>query len=173
MVRPGIALYGIDPAGKPSLDRPLRPVMKWVAPLVGISDVPAGATVGYGRAWTAARPTRVGLVPVGYADGYPRCFSNEATVMVHGRAAPVIGRVSMDLTTIDLTNVPQATVGDDVTLLDNDPLSPASVYQLARWADTLPYEIFSRIGPRVKRVAHDPEVGAENVTPLARADDAA
>ena len=159
MVRPGLALYGIDPSGRPSMDRALRPAMKWTAPLVGIGDVPAGATVGYGQAWKADRPTRVGLLPVGYADGYPRCFGGRAVVVVHGRAALVIGRVSMDLTTIDLTDVPHAAMGDEVTLLDSDPLSPASVYQLAKWADTIPYEIFCGIGSRVHRVP----VGREEV----------
>jgi alanine racemase len=86
-----------------------------------------------------------------------RCFSNRAVVMVAGRPAPVVGRVSMDLMTIDLSGHPHVTVADEVTILDNDPLSPASVYQLARLAETLPYEIFCRIGPRVARVAVDPE----------------
>lgn len=155
MVRPGLALYGIDPTGKPSLDRNLRPALRWTAPLVGLHDVPAGTTVGYGRTWTAGRPSRIGLVPVGYADGYARCFSNRAVVMVHGRPAPVVGRVSMDLTTVDLTDVPQARTGDEVTLLDSDPLSPASVYRLAEWGGTVPYEIFCGIGPRVHRVVAD------------------
>lgn len=155
MIRPGLALYGIDPTGRPNTDRPLRPALRWTAPLIGITDVPAGATVGYGQTWTAERPTRVGLVPVGYADGYSRRFSNRARVLVHGHAAPVIGRVSMDLTTIDLTDVPHSSIGDEVVLLDNDPLSPVSVYQLARWAETIPYEIFCGIGPRVHRVAVD------------------
>jgi len=167
MVRPGIALYGIDPIGRPSLDRPLRPVMKWTAPLVGIRTVRKGTGVGYGQTWQAHRETRVGLLPVGYADGYPRCFSNKAVVLIQGRPAPVVGRVSMDLTTVDLGEVPQAQVGDEVTLLDNDPLSPVSVYALAKWADTIPYEIFCRIGQRVQRVAVAPE-GWEHGLPSAR-----
>ena len=157
MVRPGVALYGIDPTLRPSMDRKLRPVMKWTAPLVSIKDVRKGACVGYAQTWVADRDTRVGLVPVGYADGYSRSFSNRAVVLVHGRPAPVIGRVSMDLTTIDLGHIPQAVVGDEVTLLDNDPLSPASAYALAQWAETIPYEVFCRIGQRVKRVAVEPE----------------
>lgn len=157
MVRPGMALYGIDPTLRPSLDRKLRPVMKWTAPLIGINEVRQGTCVGYGQTWVAQRDTRVGLLPVGYADGYPRCFSNKAAVLVQGRRAPVIGRVSMDLTTVDLTDVPAARVGDEVTLLDSDPLSPVSVYELARWAETIPYEVICRIGPRVKRVAVEPE----------------
>ena len=163
MVRPGLAIYGIDPSGKPSLDRPLRPALKWTAPLVGIRDVPAGGGVGYGQTWTAPAATRVGLVPVGYADGYARAYGNRAVTLVHGSVAPVVGRVSMDLTTIDLSQVPSAHIGDTVTLLDDNPLSPCSVYKLAEWAGTIPYEVLSRIGPRVRRVAVDPADGREAV----------
>src|SRR5207237_3319377 len=135
MVRPGLALYGIDPSGKPSIDRSLRPVMKWTAPLISVRDVPAGTSVGYGQTFTAPRDLRVGLVPVGYADGYCRAFSNRADMLVCGVPCPVIGRVSMDLTTIDLSRVPHAMTGDEVTILDDDPLSPTSVYHLAKLAE--------------------------------------
>jgi alanine racemase len=159
MVRPGIAVYGIDPTCGPSMNRKLRPALKWVAPIIAIHDVPAGATVGYGQTWTSQRATRIGLVPVGYADGYLRCFSNRAMMLLtsDGRPVPVVGRVSMDMTTIDLGDVPGASVGDDVIVLDSDPLSPCSAYALAKLADTIPYEIFCRIGHRVTRVAVDPE----------------
>ncbi len=156
MVRPGISLYGVDPTCQPSFQRNLRPAMKWTAPLVGIRDVRQGTGVGYGQTWAASRDTRIGLVPVGYADGYARSFSNKAVVMLGGRPAPVVGRVSMDSITIDLADHAGASLGDEVTLLDNDPLSPASVYKLAEWDETIPYEIFCRIGPRVKRVGVDP-----------------
>jgi alanine racemase len=152
-VRPGIALYGIDPTGKPSIDRPLRPVMQWTAPLVTVRDVPAGQSVGYGQSWRAARASRVGLVPIGYADGYPRAYSNKAGMLALGQFAPVIGRVSMDFTVIDLTDIPGAVPGDEVVVLDSDPLSPVSAYKLAEWAGTIPYEVFCRIGSRVKRVS--------------------
>jgi alanine racemase len=166
MVRPGISLYGIDPTCRPTLDRPLRPALKWTAPLVGIRDVPAGTTVGYNQTFTTAAPARVGLLPVGYADGYSRLFSNRAVVMIHGKPAPVIGRVSMDLTTIDLTQIPQAAIGDQATLLDDDPLSPASVYRLAELAGTIPYEILCKIGPRVRRLAVGPgEQSQERASP--------
>ena len=155
-VRPGLALYGIDPTGRPSPDRPLRPALSWTAPLLAIHAVRTGETVGYGRTWTAGYPTRVGVVPVGYADGYPRVLSNRAAMLVGEAVCPVVGNVSMDMTTIDLTAAPHARVGDAVTLLDADPLSPASVYALAEWAGTIPYEIVTRIGPRMIRVATDP-----------------
>jgi alanine racemase len=156
MVRPGISLYGIDPCGKPSADRPLRPVLEWLAPIVAIREVPPGATVGYGQTWRAKTPARIGMVPVGYADGYPRSLSNRGTMMVHHKPAPVIGRVCMDMTCIDLTNIPQAAIGDEATVLDADPLSPASAYAIAKLADTIPYEILCRIGPRIRRVPIDP-----------------
>lgn len=165
MVRPGVALYGIDPTLRPCMDRKLRPALKWTAPLVGIKEVRRGTCVGYAQTWKAERDTRIGLVPVGYADGYPRCYSNRAVVVVHGRPAPVIGRISMDLTTIDLGAIPGACIGDEVILLDSDPLSPASAYELARWADTIPYEVFCRIGQRMKRVAVDPEE-SEGIPPF-------
>jgi len=153
MVRPGISLYGIDPTCRPSMDRPLRPAMRWTAPLIGIRDVPAGATVGYGQTWVADQPTRLGLIPVGYADGYPRSLSNRGIMIIRGQPAKVAGRVSMDLTVIDLSGAMQAALGDEVTVLDDDPLSPASVYRLAEMDGTIPYEICCRIGRRAKRVA--------------------
>jgi alanine racemase len=159
MVRPGIALYGVDPLLAPSPARPLRPVMKWTAPLVQIHAVRAGTGVGYGETWKAERDTRIGVVPVGYADGYSRCLSNKGVMMVQGRACPVAGRVSMDLTTIDLGNAPQAVVGDEVTIVDSDPLSPASVYEVARLAETIPYEITAGVGERIHRVAVEVEEG--------------
>jgi alanine racemase len=155
MVRPGISIYGIDPTCRPSVDRKLKPVMRWTAPLIAIRDVPAGSGVGYGQTWQSEKPTRLGLISIGYADGYPRILSNRGVMMVAGQPAPVAGRVSMDLTVIDLGNVPQAMVGDEVTVLDSDPLSPASVYRIAELAETIPYEIFCRIGARVRRVAVD------------------
>jgi alanine racemase len=157
MVRPGISLLGIDPTGKPNTNRKLRPVMKWTAPIVAIHDVAQGQSVGYGQSWVAPRATRIGVVPIGYADGYSREFGGKAVMILNGKPMPVVGRVSMDFTTIDLGAAPWAVVGDEVVALDNDPLSPASVYSLAEIAGTIPYEIFCRIGQRVLRVGVDPE----------------
>ena len=158
MVRPGLSLYGIDPTFTPSMDRPLRPVMKWTAPLLGVREVKKGTKVGYGQTWSAPRDTKIGLVPIGYADGYLRSFSNKASMLVDGKPVPVVGIVSMDSTTIDLGPASQSVIGDQVTILDDNPLSPVSVYALAKWAETIPYEIFCRIGPRVKRVMREVEV---------------
>jgi len=153
MVRPGLALYGLDPTLAPVSERLLRPAMRWTAPVVQIQTASPGTAVGYGQTWRAAKETRVGLVPVGYADGYPRALSNKGVMIVHGQPCPVVGRVSMDLTTIDLTHAPHAVVGDEVTVLDADPLSPASAYAIAAATGTIPYEILCGIGPRIHRVA--------------------
>jgi alanine racemase len=161
MVRPGLSLYGLDPTFAPAVDRPLRPALKWTAPLIGIRDVAKGTPVGYGQTWLAPRDTKIGLVPVGYADGYLRAFSNKASMLLVNRPVPVVGTVSMDSTTLDLGPDSQAILGDEVTILDDNPISPASAYALARWADTIPYEIFCRIGPRVKRIARELEMTGE------------
>ncbi len=169
LVRPGLALYGIDPGGRYDPGLPLQPVMKWTANILLIRDVRQGTGVGYGQTWHAPYDTRLGLVPVGYADGYLRSLSNKVVMMVHGKPAPVVGRVSMDMTMIDLKHIPEAMPGDEVTIMDDIPDSPASVYELAKQADTIPYEILCGIGDRVHRIAvGEPvlqEVGIEGSDP--------
>lgn len=161
VVRAGISLYGVDPTCRPSVDRPLAPIGRWTAPIIAIHEIDAGQTVGYGQSWVAPSRTRVAVLPVGYADGYPRGAGNRA-VMKHGQTVcGVIGKVSMDMTTIDVTRVSDVAIGDEVTVMDGDPLSPASVYNLARAVDTIPYEIFTRIGARVKRVGINSPVSVE------------
>ncbi|HEV8606326.1 MAG TPA: alanine racemase [Tepidisphaeraceae bacterium] len=167
MVRPGISVYGIDPRGAPSMDRPLRPVMKWIAPLLLIRDVAKGVGIGYGQTWTSPRDTRVGLVPVGYGDGYLRAFSNRGKMIAHGKMVPVVGRVSMDYTMIDLGDVPAARVGDEVIVLDSDPLSRVNAYALAEWGGTVAYEILCRIGQRIPRVAVEPAENERGTIPFA------
>lgn len=152
MVRPGLAMYGIAPSCVHQPELNLRPVMKWMANILLLKDTHAGEGVGYGQTWRAQRNTRLALVPVGYADGYLRAWSNNACMMVRGRPAPVVGRVSMDMTMIDVTGIPDVSPGDEVTIMDDNPRSPASVYNLAKAADTIPYEIFCRIGSRIHRV---------------------
>ncbi len=148
-VRPGLALYGI--ALCPALAA-LRPVLRWKARILTINELPAGATIGYGRNFTTNRPGRIGVLPVGYADGYRRLLSNCGRVMTASGLAPVVGNVSMDLTTIDLTDLQEVRAGDDVILLDDDPGSELSAVQLAASLGTIPYEILTLIGPRVERV---------------------
>jgi alanine racemase len=146
------ATHGRDGHATRSGPLPLRPALRVWGRLLLTKPLPAGAAIGYGRTCTLGRPSVVGLVPIGYADGYFRCLSNRSTMRVRGRDVPVLGRVSMDQTVIDLTDVPGASVGDAVEIISSDPSAPHSVENLARLAETIPYEITCRLGPRARRV---------------------
>jgi alanine racemase len=154
-VRPGISLYGIDPTGRPSVDRPLMPALRWTAPIIALHDVEPGQGIGYGHTWMAATSGRIAVVPVGYADGFPRNAGNHSTMMVAGIPCGVVGRVSMDMTAIDVSRIADIAVGDEVTVIDDNPLSPASIYSLASVCGTIPYEIVTGIGSRVQRCSVD------------------
>lgn len=138
-IRPGLALYGVAPGPAPEPE--LRPAMRLTAPLLAVRDCPAGAKVGYGAAHVCKEPTRVGIVAAGYADGYPRAAGGRAAVGVAGRRAAVLGRVSMDLTAVDLTGL-DAAPGDEAELWG--PAAPAAVTAAA--AGTIPYELLCRAG---------------------------
>jgi alanine racemase len=155
MVRPGVSVFGYQPADWIADPLPLVPSMRVTAPLMQIKDVPAGARCGYGLTYEFARPGRVGLVPVGYADGYLRTYSNRATMIVAGQSVPVRGRVSMDQTIVELTEVPQARVGDLVEVISNDPAAANCVNRLATLVGTVPQEVTSRLGGRMRKVRVD------------------
>ncbi len=148
-VRPGLALYGIAPCPEFS---DLLPALAWKASVLSLRRMSPGETVGYGRTFTISRPSLIAVVPVGYADGFSRAFSNNGQVKVRGLLAPIVGRVSMDLVNVDVTDVPGVALGDEVTLLEVDPESPISAVGLANRIGTIPYEILTSIGPRVERV---------------------
>ena len=149
LVRPGIALYGIHPAPALRTRAQLRPVMRFVTGIIALRRVPPGGTVGYGATFVAARPTVIATLPVGYADGYPRALSNRAAMVVRGRRVPIAGRVGMDQVMIDVTDVPAAELGDEVELWGPE----ISVEEVAATADTIPYELLTRVAARVPRVA--------------------
>ncbi len=146
MVRPGIAVYGCRPSDEIRNPTALRPCMSVKAKLIALKRIPAGGCSGYGLTHTYARDSRVGVVPIGYGDGYFRNLSNKAVVRINGIDAPVRGRVSMDQMTVDVTNIPDVQVGDDVEVISSDPSAPNSVENLARLAGTIPYEITCHIG---------------------------
>ncbi len=148
-VRPGLALYGISTC--PELSDVL-PVMAWKTSLLSLRRMSPGETVGYGRTFTISRPSLIAVLPVGYADGFSRAFSNNGQVRVRGAVAPIIGRVSMDLVSVDVTDVPGVAHRDEVTLLDADANSPISAVALANRIGTIPYEILTSISARVERV---------------------
>jgi alanine racemase len=152
MVRPGIAMYGYQPSDQMHRRLALRPAMRLAGRLMQVKTLPAGSRCGYGLTHRFERDSVVGLAPIGYGDGYFRCLSNKASMRVAGRDVPICGRVSMDQIIVDLTDVPGAKVGDEVEIISNDPAAANSIENLARLADTIPYEITCRLGRRVKRV---------------------
>ncbi len=152
MVRPGLVAYGRQPTGVAKSLR-VRPVMSWRSRLVQVRRVPRGTPVSYGRTYVTARDTWVGVVPVGYGHGYPYRLSNVGRMLVGGQPAPIIGRVTMDMTMVDLTDVaPPPAVGDEVVLTGRSGGNEISVDDIAGWAGTIPYEIMCGISKRVPRM---------------------
>ena len=145
IIRPGVALYG----GRPNNDapNPLRPVIRLDAKILEIQDVDANRTVGYGASHLVEQRSRIATVGVGYADGYLRSLSGKATAVLSGKTIPLVGRVSMDLLTFDVSNVPDAAVGDWVQLIGPDH----TIDDLADQAGTIGYEILTSLGPRYAR----------------------
>jgi alanine racemase len=147
MVRPGLMLYGYPPAPHLGARATLTRAMRLRSGLLLTRRVSPGTRVGYGGDFVAARPSVIGVVPIGYADGYHRRASNRAEIVVRGRRAPVAGRVCMDQVMIDVTDVPGAAAGDAVELFG--PRLGAD--ELAGWCDTIPYEMLTSVGKRVPR----------------------
>jgi len=141
LVRCGVGIYG----GQPFADA--TPVVTLESPILQIRDISAGQGVGYGWTWSAERPTRIGTLPLGYADGMHRALSNRITLFRDGKPVPIVGRVSMDLITVDLTNHPEAQVGDFLEVLGPNQ----TVDVLAKAAGTIGYEILTSLGRRYLR----------------------
>jgi alanine racemase len=125
--------------------------MRWRTEIARLKDLPPGYAVGYGTTFHTTRPSRIATLPAGYADGYNRLFSNRGEVLVRGKRAPVVGRVSMDLITIDVTDIAEAAVGDEVVLLGDG----ITVEELAAKLGTITYEVFVNVSARVLRVYLD------------------
>jgi alanine racemase len=150
LARVGMSLYGGEVMDVGSAR--LEPVMRWRSEIARVKELPAGSTVGYGRAYRMGKVSRIATLPVGYADGFSRLLSNNGEVLLHGRRVPVVGRVSMDLVTIDVTGVENAAVGDEVILLGRQGEDEISAEEHARKTGKIAYEVFCRIGARVPRV---------------------
>ena len=150
LVRPGIAVYGCHPSDQLRNRLDLKPCMSVKAKLIAIKHLAAGSRSGYGLTHTYDRDSRVGVVPIGYGDGYFRCLSNQAVVRINGMDAPVRGMVSMDQMTVDVTDIPDARVGDEVEVISSDPAAPNCVENLARLAGTIPYEITCHLGHNMR-----------------------
>ncbi|MGC2516866.1 MAG: alanine racemase, partial [Terriglobales bacterium] len=158
MVRPGIALYGYSLAftrgGEPAAvaPLPLRPVLSWKTRVLTVKEAAAGEAVGYMGTYVTKTRSRIAVLPVGYADGYPRLLSNRARVIVRGEYAPVVGRVSMDLTIVDVTHICSVGVGDEVILIGSNGGKSVDAVELARLSESIPYEILCGLSQRVPRV---------------------
>lgn len=147
-VRPGLAIYGASPVrGKSARELGLQAAMSFESRLIAVKTVRRGTRVGYGGAWRASRDTVVGVVAAGYGDGYPRHLKSGTPVLVNDRRVSLIGRVSMDMINVDLTDVPVARVGDPVTLWGGH----LPIEEIAARAGTIPYELMCRITERVER----------------------
>jgi alanine racemase len=154
LVRPGHAIYGyVSPArgDAPASALHVEPVLSWKARIVAVKDLPAGARVGYGGSFTAPGPMRIAVLAAGYADGISHRLSNKGKVIAGGRFAPILGTVSMDLTTIDISASPHLKPGDDVTLLGREGDVSLDAQQIARVAGTISYNVLCAISARVKR----------------------
>lgn len=145
-VRPGIMLYGGTPGGKTAKEFGLRPAMTLSSEIIGLQNISAGDAVGYGSRFIADKPMKIGVVACGYADGYPRHAPSGTPVIVDGLRTAIVGRVSMDMISVDLTHIPTARVGSKVTLWGDD----LPIDEVAQAAGTIGYEIMCALAPRVK-----------------------
>jgi alanine racemase len=149
MVRLGIGLYGIAP--QPDVQAQLQQVSRLVSRISQIKDIPEGESVGYNRKWVAKRPSKIAIIPIGYADGWNRHLGHEqGHVLIAGTEVPIIGSICMDMCFLDVTDVPCAE-GDDVIIFGDSDL----LQQISRAAGTIPYEILTSVSPRVKRVYYE------------------
>jgi alanine racemase len=164
MLRPGLALYGLvprfdpdfeiaEPEGLTAARESLRPVLEWKSQVVGVRHVEAGAMVGYNGTFVATEPMRLALVAIGYADGFDRKLGNHFSLLVLGARAPVVGRVSMDQTVIDVTEIADVEAGDDVVVIGAQGEEQITAFDHADATGTIPWEVFTRIGMRVERRA--------------------
>ncbi|MCS6845423.1 MAG: alanine racemase [Caldilineales bacterium] len=152
MVRLGIALYGLAPSPAVPLPEGFRPVLSWKTQVAQVKDLPPGATVSYGNTYRTQRPTRLAVIPVGYADGFRRAPQHWGHVLVRGRPAPIIGRVTMDQTMIDVTDIPGVRQGDEVVLIGRQGTAEITAEQVAERLGTIAYEVVAQILARVPRV---------------------
>lgn len=152
MVRAGVILYGLEPSADVAHPDDFHPVLSLKAVISHIKEIEPGSDISYGRTYTARERIRVATIPIGYADGYPRRLSGRASILVHGVRCPILGKICMDQCMIDVTAVPDAQVGDVVTMIGRDGDGEITVDELAEQIDTIHYELVCGISKRVTRV---------------------
>jgi len=162
MVRPGILAYGFYPTTEVPRSVPVEGIMSFKTRLVQVREHPPGRFISYGRTFRTSRWSRIGVLPVGYGHGYPWTLSNRGQVLVRGKRAPIVGRVTMDLTMVDVTDIEDAAIGDEVVLWGEQGESRIGLDEVAAWAQTIPYDLLCSMGKRVVRVflerGHPPKV---------------
>lgn len=155
MIRTGIGLYGYAPDAPVNGAHEVHPVLAWKTRVISLQEIEAGGVVGYDATFTAKRPTRVALLPVGYADGLNRLLSNRGSVLVRGQRAPIAGRISMDHTSVDVTDIAGVEVGDEVALIGEQGDEKVTAADMAKLTGTISYEVLCNIAARVPRAMVD------------------
>lgn len=165
MVRDGICLYGLYPSEEVHKERlPLIPAMEMKAYVSYVKMLEPGVEIGYGGTYTTTKDTKVATIPVGYADGYPRCLSGKGYVLIHGKRAQILGRVCMDQFMVDVTEIPDVVIGDEVTLFGKDGEAEIGIEEISGMAYSFNYEFVCDVGKRVPRVyfRHGEVVGTKD-----------
>lgn len=158
LVRVGIALYGLWPSPETQARLgdavPLQPALRWTSELVAVREVEPETSIGYGRTYRTTATSRIGVVPIGYSEGIPRAVSNRGAVLVGGKRCPIVGRVCMNMTMVDVTGVTEAAPGSRVTLIGRDGDAILRAEDWADWAQTIDYEIVTRLPRELPRIYH-------------------
>ncbi len=153
VVRAGITIYGIYPSDEVQKEKvPLKPVMSWKSDIAFVKEVEAGEQISYGGTFVTPKKMKIATIPTGYADGYPRMLSGKASVLIHGKRAQILGRVCMDQFMVDVTEIPDVSRGDEVTLLGQDQEEEITVEELSDLCGRFPYEFVCCVSKRVPRV---------------------
>ncbi len=155
MVRAGIAMYGLSPAGEVTPKFPLKPALALYSHIAYLKTIQKGASVSYGGTFTADKAMRVATIPIGYGDGYPRELSNRGYVLLHGKKAPILGRICMDQFMVDVSKIPEAAEGSRVVLLGRDQDEVISAETLGEISGCFHYELICGLGKRVPRIYRD------------------
>jgi alanine racemase len=151
-VRPGIAIYGLPPSNRVPASIPLRPALTLKSRVARLWTLPARASIGYGRTYTVPYPKPFALIPIGYGDGYIRLISNRGAMLIRGQRAPIAGRVSMDQTVVDVSGIPEVRQDEEVVIIGRQGEEEITAAEVATWAETIHYEVVTRLAPRVPRV---------------------
>lgn len=151
MARSGLMTYGVWPTDTMPGQSPLKPLLRWEADVILVKDLESGSSVGYGRTYTTSSRMRAAILPVGYSHGYKHSLSNKATVLIRGKRCPVRGSICMDQIVVDVSEIPEVVTGDTATLIGRDGNEEITVTELAKLANTIPYEILTSVAPRTPR----------------------